>query len=144
MNGVRRRAVLALASLAVVGSTAVGTATSAEASAYGCTGYGWQVGTYRSQFCGQIDGSGTYVRSVGAGFSAPIAWAGTLQNTRVKIEFVDTRGVTYWTLVSGQQNGYSSVGAWSWTLNTYVRTGTVRYTLLSNGAAYAVVQHTIR
>lgn len=133
---------LLVAAVAAVGLVAL--AGSASASAYGCTGYGWQVGASRPQFCGQIDGGGTYVRTVGAGYSAPIAWAGTLCNTRAKIEFVDTSGRTYWTLISGQQNGCSAIGAWKWNIYGNVRYGHVRYSLLSNGATYAVVQHDIR
>jgi hypothetical protein len=118
---------------------------SAQASAYSCTGYGigWKYGR-PAQFCADTQGSGTYVRTAGAGYSAPIAWTGWLENTRVRLEFLDTRGNVYWSATSSQQNGGSAVGAWKWTLNRWMRAGTARYTLLSNGSTIAVVHHTIR
>jgi hypothetical protein len=134
---------LSAAALAMTGGLA--NAPAAEASAYSCTGYGvgWKYGR-PAQFCADTNGSGLYVRTAGAGFSAPIAWTGWLTNTRVKLEFVDTGGNVYWSALSGLQSGGSAVGAWKWTLNRNMRKGHVRYTLLSNGATIAAVHHTIK
>ena len=148
-NGIRKRAVVAIA----LCSTVMGLATvsamvnapAASASAYSCTGYGvgWKYG-HPAQFCARTVGHGTYVETAGAGFSAPIAWTGWLVNTRLRLEFIDTRGSIYLRGLSSQHNGGSSVGAWRWRLNRTVRRGTVRYTLLSNGVQVAAVQQTIR
>ena len=121
------------------------TATPAGASAYSCTGYGIgipKIGV-TSQFCGQTVASGTYIQTLGAGYSAPIAWAGWLTNTRVSVQLINNRGQVYWSATSGQQNGGSAVGAWKWNFYGSAQAGTVRYTLLSNGATIAVVQQSI-
>jgi hypothetical protein len=136
---------LGLTAASLVFTAGLVNADPAGAYAYSCTGYGigWKYGR-PSQFCAQTDGSGLYVRTAGAGFSAPIAWAGWLVNTRVQLEFLDTGGRVYWSALSGQQNGGSAVGGWRWALYGWLRPGTARYTLLSNGATIATVQHTIR
>lgn len=128
----------------LVGGLTLADTSPADASAYSCTGYGvgWRYGR-PAQFCADTQGSGTYVVSVGAGYSAPIAWTGWLNNTRVRVELIDDGGRVYWASVSSQHNGGSAVGGWKWTLNSHVRRGTVRYTLLSNGAQVAVVQQRI-
>lgn len=145
-HGRLRSAVLAGAIAVIPVGATIATASPAAASAYTCTGYGLGVPKIgqTSQFCAQTDGTGTYVRTAGAGYSAPVAWAGWLTNTRIKVEFIDSSGTVYWSAVSAQQNGGSAVGAWKFTLNSNMRAGTVRYTLLSNGAEIAKVQHTIR
>jgi len=134
-----------LVALVLAGSMAsvmsVARAEPAAASAYSCTGYGY---LKWAQFCGHTVGNGTYVQTAGAGFSSAAAWAGWLTNTRVRLEFMNTSGHVYLSGLSGQQNGGSAVGAWKWTLNRHVQRGTVRYTLLSNGATIAAVQHTIK
>lgn len=138
-----RLKVIAAALTMALATSLAATAVSPEpaaASAYSCSGYGY-LGW--SQFCADTQGSGTYVRSVGAGFSAPVAWMGWLTNTRVKVEFIDSAGRVYRTLLSSVQSGGSAVGAWKWTLNTNVRAGSVKYTLLSNGVEIASRSHRI-
>ena len=130
--------VLAGAMASVFSATRV---ESAAASAYSCTGTGY---AKWAQFCGHTVGNGTYVQTAGAGFSSPVAWAGWLTNTRVKLEFINSSGQVYLSGLSSQQNGGSAVGAWKWTLSRHVQRGTVRYTLLSNGATIAAVQQTIK
>lgn len=138
----RTRRALTVAALTAAGSGLL--AQGAHASAYSCTGYGIAVkGVGLSQFCGDTRGSGTYVQSVGAGFSAPIAWMGWLTNTRVQADFINNRGQVYRTYVSSLQSGGSAVGGWRWTLNATMQQGTLRYTLLSNGASVASVSHRI-
>ncbi|WP_140743176.1 hypothetical protein [Pedococcus bigeumensis] len=132
-----------MAMATILGITTVA-ASPASASAYSCTGYGYGYSWgYPSQFCGQTIGSGTYVQTAGAGFSAPIAWAGWLSNTRVRAEFYNNAGQLYWSATSSQQNGGSAVGAWKWYLYRYMQSGYVKYTLLSNGADIASVYQRI-
>lgn len=132
--------------VAGIGATLLGVgADPAGASAYGCTGYGigWRYGQ-PSQFCGQIEGSGTWVSWVGAGFSSPVGWAGIVCNSRVRIEFINTSGNVYASRLSSLQSGCSTVGGWRFTINAWAQRGTVRYSLLDNGNVIAVVQHQIR
>lgn len=142
-DGMRKALVATVLAAAPLG-VSVAAAPPAAASAFSCAGYGYGFSWgYPSQFCGDTKGRGLYVETAGAGYSAPIAWAGWLTNTRIKVEFIDTRGNVYWSAVSSQQNGGSAVGAWKFTLNRNMRQGIVRYTLLSNGAAIVAVEHRI-
>lgn len=144
--GARVRKRVATVLLAVVALLGVSTLEASPASAfsYGCTAYGVGFSWGRpSQFCGKTAGSGTYVETAGAGFSAPIAWAGWLTNTRVRADFYNNSGDLYWSATSIQQNGGSAVGAWQWTLNRNMQPGIVKYTLLSNGATIAAVEQRI-
>jgi hypothetical protein len=70
-EGLKRGAGALLAGLLAVGTFGVldvSTAEPAAASAFSCTGYGtgWRYGR-PAQFCGDTQGSGLYVRTVGAG-----------------------------------------------------------------------------
>jgi len=140
----RKQAIALFVVVAALLGVATFEASPASASAYSCTGYGYGFSWgYPSQFCGQTIGSGTYVQTAGAGYSAPIAWAGWLTNTRVRVEFYNQWGQVYWSATSGQQNGGSAVGAWKWGLYRYMQPGYVKYTLLSNGAYIASVEQRI-
>lgn len=144
LGGVRKKAMAVFFAIMVLLGTATVTATPANASAYSCSGYGYGFSWgYPSQFCGQTIGSGTYVQTAGAGYSAPVAWAGWLSNTRVRVEFYNSWGQVYWSATSYQQNGGSAVGAWKWGLYRHMQRGYVKYTLLSNGAYIASVEQRI-
>lgn len=118
-------------------------APSASASAYSCTQYG-RPPSGSAWFCADTQGSGLYVRSVGAGFNTSAPY-NALCNTRVRVQFVDSRGQIYRSMLSSQQNSCVMYGAWrKWTINSWVRAGHVRYILLSNGAKIAEVRHTIK
>jgi hypothetical protein len=128
-----------------VGGVATVGAEAAGASAYSCTGYGYGFSWgYPSQFCANTVGSSTYVDTVGAGYSAPIAWAGWLTNTRIEVQFFNYYGQNYWTAYSSVQWGGSSVGAWKFALYRWMQPGYVKYTLLSNGAYIASVEQQIK
>jgi hypothetical protein len=138
---------LAAAALIAAGSLAVGAGT-AQADAYSCTGYGgYQIprtGIGLAQFCAQTKGSGTWVASIGAGFSSPIGPLGLVCDGRLKVDFVDNYGRVYATYFFSQYNGcWNAVGGWKLTINKRMRAGHVNYTLLSQGATIAVVRHRI-
>lgn len=141
-RGLRNAMIAGVIAAAPLG-VSLATAPSAAASAYSCAGYGYGLAWGHPQFCGQTIGNGLYVQTAGAGFSSPVAWAGWLNNTRIKAEFIDNRGNVYWSAISSQQNGGSAVGAWKFNINSTMRQGIVRYTLLSNGATIVAVEQRI-
>jgi hypothetical protein len=129
--------------LAGFGATGVG-APEASASAYSCTVSSRTFNAPTGYFCADTQGSGRYVRSVAAGFSTSNP-AHRLCNTRVRVTFIDTRGVAYRTLLSGIQSSCVMYGqTHKWNLNYTARAGHIRYELLSNGAVRSAVHHTIR
>jgi hypothetical protein len=118
--------------------------TVASASSTGCTFYGEPMypTLARAQFCGKINGSNTYVQSIGGAYIAA-GYQGWLSNSSLKVEFLDNYGNVNKTYQSDIQTGYQSVGGWGWTINSYEQPGTIRFTLLSNGATISVVQERI-
>lgn len=114
--------------------------TAASASAKGCTLYGWP--RPLASFCGQIIGSGLHVQSFQGAYAAAglIGWE---CNARVEVQFINTSGGVYATYLSSLESGCNAVGGWGWTVNANAKPGTIRFTLLSNGATVAAVQETI-
>jgi hypothetical protein len=110
----------------------------ASASATGCTHYDYSP----AAFCGSVVGSGTYVQKMGASFLAAGLW-GWVCNARVRFDFINTYGHTYLTYYTGLESGCNSVGSWGIWVNRWVSRGTLRFTLLSNGATVSVVQERI-
>jgi len=112
----------------------------ASASAKGCTLYGRPKAL--ASFCGQIIGSGLHVKSFQGAYAAAglIGW---VCDARLKVQFINTSGGVYATYLSSLQKGCNAVGGWGWTLNANAKAGTIRFTLLSNGATVAAVQETL-
>jgi hypothetical protein len=129
----------AAALLTITGAMFVGGQT-ANASAYTCTSYGSYVPGigYPSNFCGDTVSSGNFVTSVRGAFSTSVASAGTLSNTRVRVEFLNTANSVYSSYLSSIQAPASTSGSWTFVINGTKQNGTIRYTLLSNGNVVAV------
>lgn len=144
LSMIRIRVIATVLTVSVLFGIHVFGSGSAYASSFRCVGYGIGLKFGKiSSFCGETIGRGTYLETVGAGFSAPVAWAGWLNNTRVRVELIDNSGTTYWSSTSSLQSGGSAVGAWKWRIDHCVRSGHVKYVLLSNGAEIATVTSSI-
>jgi hypothetical protein len=133
---------LAALMFAFTGAVSVATAPSASASASSCTQYARPLGT--SYYCAHTNGSGRYVNYVSSGFNT--SWVGNrLCNTRVKIEFYDTRGVLYYSRWSSTDWGCKMYGK-THRFNIYktMRAGHVRHILYADGRRIDAVRHNIR
>jgi hypothetical protein len=140
-------ALLVLLSSAI--ASVVFTAGPAQATAFTCTGYGWITVPYThiasSRWCGQTNGTGRYVSSVGGGFTALIAGV-YLCDTRMKVEFFNDYGSSVATYYSGVHTGCWQAGG-VFAINGINRNfpkGYVRISLLSYGAEQAAVQQNIK
>jgi hypothetical protein len=134
-RGAAKRFILVCAAVAgLLGAVSAVHPSAADASAKGCTLYGkpaW------ANFCGEINGSGLYVQNIEGAYAAG-GLVGWLCNARLEVQFINTSGGVYATYLSGLQSG------WGWTINGNARAGTIRFTVLSNGATIAAVQETIK
>jgi hypothetical protein len=145
----RIAALLALIIVSALGSFVVLTGQ-AEAEAYSCTGYGMvkipikKNSLALSRWCGQTEGSGRYVSTVGGGFIAPL-WV-YLGDTSMKVEIFDDHGRvvdTFYTPVDHfrfQANNYFKVRV----NKSYPTNGYIRIALLSYGDEIAAVKHILR
>jgi hypothetical protein len=144
----RIRLVALLAALGGLLGLGIVAASPASASAYGCTGYGHGVtwgGYYvkNGTFCGAINGSGTYVNYVGGNFYTHVAMDAVC-NFSLKADFYDVNGNWYTWRTTGVSYRCSlasdlpSIGIYS-----YLRAGSVRISLMSNGSTVAAIYQSI-
>jgi hypothetical protein len=140
-RGAAKRFILVCAAVAgLLGAVSAVHPSAADASAKGCTLYGkpaW------ANFCGEINGSGLYVQNIEGAYAAG-GLVGWLCNARLEVQFINTSGGVYATYLSSLQSGCNAAGGWGWTINANARAGTIRFTVLSNGATIAAVQETIK
>jgi hypothetical protein len=145
-----RKVTLFVAALATaLTALLVSTATSASASAYGCTGYGtgvsWQ-GVYvrNGTWCGSVVGSGTYVNYVGGNFYNHIPGINNVCNFRERAEFYTSTGA-YWGSVTSPTYYRCSAASDlpNLYLNRYVPQGYVLLKLQSNGGTVATISESI-
>lgn len=149
----RNRVVAALAATAFVSAGALfgGSVPGAQASAFGCSGYGptfiyhgakFPKGTY----CVQISGTGTYVNYVYGQAQVNNAVFGTTCNWNITAEFFNTRGQWYKTINGPVRNSCFSAAGASYTIPVRARMqpGLMCSTLKSNGARQTSVCHSIK
>lgn len=138
-------AIVALvASLA--GVSVLASASPASASAYGCQGFRtvnspWGSGNVNS-YCVDLQGSGTYVRSVSGAFTANV---GSVCNYNITAEFFDAQGRWYMTRQSPVRYGctWGTQYAGGISINQYVQRGFMCSTLKQNGSRLTSVCHNI-
>ncbi|GAB3662575.1 hypothetical protein GCM10027596_24340 [Nocardioides korecus] len=138
----------ATVALTVAGTVATTTAP-ADASSYGCTGYGtgvtWQ-GMYvrNGTFCSYVSGSSTYVNYVTGNFFVHIPGPDQLCNYSIKADFYDAYGNWYtWKPGSIHWGCSWNADTYSVPIYSWMRRGSVRVTLLSNGYPVAAIRESI-
>jgi hypothetical protein len=121
-------------------------AAPAGASAYGCSGFRtvnspWGSGAVNS-YCVDLQGTGTYVRTVTGTFTANV---GTVCNYNITAEFFDSQGRWYMTRQTPVTYGcvWGTKFAGRITLNQDVRRGSMCSTLKQNGSRITSVCHSI-
>lgn len=143
-----KRLTISVTMVAALAVSLLAVPSSAHASAYSCTGYGWikipRTSVASSRWCGQTNGSGRHVDSVKGAFFTVVAGV-YLCETRMKVEFFNNRGESAGVYYSGITHGcWQAGGAFAIGINrTFPTTGYDRISLLSYGAEQAAVQHNI-
>ncbi len=142
------RVVAALAALALAWVALISGATAANASSYGCTGYGtgisWQ-GVYikNGTFCGAVNGSGNYVNYVGGNFYTHVA-LNSICNFSLKADFYDVNGNWYtWATTGVSYRCSLASDLANIPIYSNMRSGSVRVSLMSNGGTVAAVWESI-
>ena len=140
-----------LGALLVAGGVAAGVAVvgaaPAEASSFGCTGFGPGV-TYKGvyvtngTFCGTVNGSGRYVNYVGGNAYNHIPGQ-SFCNWEIKADFYDTSGAWRDWASTGIRGGCTMIPDLNIGVHRWERQGKVRITLRSNASNVASVDEAI-
>ena len=142
------RVMALLAALGLAFAALITGASTANASAYGCTGYGHGV-TYQSvyvkngTFCGAVNGGGTYVNYVGGNFYTHFPFDAVC-NFSLKADFYDVNGNWYtWATTGTSYRCSLASDTANIPIYSYMRSGSVRISLMSNGGTVAAVWESI-
>ena len=132
-----------LAATASIGMVAVGTSSTAQASASGCSAWGAKtvggIPVAKGVYCVGLNGTGRRVDTVVGSFNA----AGSVCNWNITVELFDSSGRWYRTIEGGKNWGCTWKGSAAIGVFQNVQRGSMCSTLKQNGARIQSVCHSI-